>query len=103
MVRLKVPELAPKLARQAVELVHRLRSMELRKSPSISETLDWAKALLALNSQSLDQQTLDTTLSVLLKHETDLQRVRQQALTQTEKPRRPMDDDPSQYPYRRRT
>ena len=97
VVRLKVPELASKLARQAVELVHRLRSMELRKSPSISETLDWAKSLVALNAPSLDQKTLDTTLSVLLKHESDLQRVKQQAMTQPERPRRPAEDDLSQY------
>jgi len=64
------------LARQAVELVHRLRNMDLRKSPSISETLDWAKALVALNASNLDRETLETTLSVLLKHESDLQRVR---------------------------
>jgi len=102
VVRLKVPELAPKLARQAVELVQRLRKMDLRKSPSISETLDWAKALVALNAQNLDHQTLDTTLSVLLKHETDLQRVKQQTQPPSEKPRRPTDDDPSQYQYRRR-
>ncbi len=50
VVRLKVPELSAKLARQAVELVQSLRSMDLRKSPSISETLDWAKALVALNA-----------------------------------------------------
>jgi MoxR-like ATPase len=76
VVRLKVPELSHKLARQAVELVQNLRSMDLRKSPSISETLDWAKALVTLNAQSLDTQTLETTLSVLLKHESDLQRAR---------------------------
>ncbi len=76
VVRLKTPELAPKLARQAVELVQSLRSMDLRKSPSISETLDWAKALVTLNAQQLDHETLDTTLSVLLKHESDLQRAR---------------------------
>jgi len=102
VVRLKVPELAPKLARQAVELVHRLRSADLRKSPSISETLDWAKALVALNAQSLDQKTLDTTLSVLLKHESDLQKIKQQALTSPDRPRRPADDDLSQYQHRRR-
>jgi MoxR-like ATPase len=73
VVRLKVPELAPKLARQAVELVQSLRSMDLRKSPSISETLDWAKALVSLNAKNLDTSTLETTLSVLLKHESDLQ------------------------------
>ena len=65
-----------KLAQQAVDLVHRLRGLDLRKSPSISETLDWAKALVALNAKQLDRVTLDTTLSVLLKHETDLQKVR---------------------------
>jgi MoxR-like ATPase len=103
VVRLKVPELAPKLARQAVELVQRLRSMDLRKSPSISETLDWAKALVSLNAQSLDPKTLETTLSVLLKHETDLQRVKRELDRPAEKPRRPVDDDdPSVYQYRRR-
>ena len=76
VVRLKVPQLNAKLARQAVELVQRLRDLDLRKSPSISETLDWAKALVALNARQLDRATLDTTLSVLLKHETDLQKVR---------------------------
>jgi MoxR-like ATPase len=76
VVRLKVPELSAKLAQQAVELVQSLRTMDLRKSPSISETLDWAKALVALNSQSLNQQTLDNTLSVLLKHESDLHRAK---------------------------
>ena len=76
VVRLKIPELSSKMARQAVELVQSLRSMDLRKSPSISETLDWAKALVALNAKTLDQATLETTLSVLLKHENDLQRAR---------------------------
>ncbi len=55
-MRLKVPELAPKLARQAVELVQRLRNMDLRKSPSIRETLDWAKALVTLNARNLDRR-----------------------------------------------
>jgi MoxR-like ATPase len=76
VVRMKVPELSPKLARQAVEMVQGLRSMDLRKSPSISETLDWAKALVTLNAKNLDRATMETTLSVLLKHESDLQRAR---------------------------
>src|SRR5512141_363506 len=62
VVRLKVPELSPKMARQSVELVQSLRSMDLRKSPSISETLDWAKALVTINAKSLDAATLETTL-----------------------------------------
>jgi MoxR-like ATPase len=104
IVRLKVPELAPKLARQAVELVQRLRSMDLRKSPSISETLDWAKALVSLNAPSLDPKTLETTLSVLLKHENDLQRVKHELERPADRaaPRHAMDDDQSPYAYRRR-
>jgi MoxR-like ATPase len=76
IVKLKVPELAPNLARQAVELVQRLRSLDLKKSPSVSETIDWARALVLLNAKQLDSKTLDSTLSILLKHEADLQRAR---------------------------
>src|SRR5512136_2002274 len=59
VVRMKVPELSPKLARQAVEMVQRLRKIDLRKAPSISETLDWAKALVALNAHNIDEKTLE--------------------------------------------
>jgi MoxR-like ATPase len=76
VVRLKVPDLSPNLAKQAVELVQRLRRLDLKKHPSVSETLDWARALVLLNAKSLDPKTLDTTLSILLKHESDLQRAR---------------------------
>ena len=62
VVRLKVPELSPKLARQAVELVQKLRTMDMRKSPSISETLDWAKALVTLNAENLDKSVLELNL-----------------------------------------
>ena len=75
IVRLKVPDLAPQLARQAVDMVQQIRQMDLKKRPSISETLDWAKALVTLNAKHIDQQTLDTTLTVLLKHEADVLRV----------------------------
>lgn len=88
IVRLKVPELAPQLARQAVELVQRLRRLDLKKQPSISETLDWARALVALNAQHLDRKTLESTLAVLLKHEADLRRGRH-LLEGGEEPRRP--------------
>jgi MoxR-like ATPase len=81
VVRLKVPDLNPKLAKQAVEFVQKLRKSDMRKSPSISETLDWANALVALNAQHLDKETLDDTLSVLLKHESDLQKTRRQIIS----------------------
>jgi MoxR-like ATPase len=87
IVRLKVPDLAPSLARQAVELVQKLRRLDLKKHPSVSETLDWARALVLLNAKSLDPKTLDTTLSILLKHESDLQRARR-GMNREERPRR---------------
>jgi MoxR-like ATPase len=76
IVRLKVPDLSPALARQAVEIVQQLRNMDLRKVPSISETLDWARALVTLNAKKIDETTLRNTLTVLLKYETDVQKAR---------------------------
>ncbi|MEZ4510955.1 MAG: MoxR family ATPase [Chloroflexota bacterium] len=76
IVRLKVPNLRPELAQQAVAVVQQLRNMDLRKVPSISETLDWARALVTLNAQSIDEKTLNTTLTVLLKYETDVQKAK---------------------------
>ncbi|MCL4560344.1 MAG: MoxR family ATPase [Chloroflexi bacterium] len=98
VVRLKVPELAPRMARQAVELVHQMRGMDLRKSPSISETLDWAKALVTLNAAHLDNTTLETTLSVLLKHETDLQQARRNLFNPPPPPRQ-KGDSPTIKPW----
>ncbi|GAB4522496.1 MAG: MoxR family ATPase [Anaerolineae bacterium] len=76
IVKMRVPELNDKLAQQAVEFVQSLRGLDLKKSPSVSETIDWAKALVMLNADNLDKHTLETTLTVLLKHETDVQKAR---------------------------
>ncbi|MFZ0547214.1 MAG: MoxR family ATPase [Candidatus Promineifilaceae bacterium] len=76
IVHLKVPNLNPDLARQAVEVVQQLRHMDLRKVPSISETLDWARALVTLNATSIDEDTMRNTLTVLLKYEADVQRAK---------------------------
>lgn len=76
IVRLKVPDLNPQLAKQAVELVQRLRGLELKKYPSVSETLDWARALVMLNAKSIDDKVLDNTLTILLKYEQDVQRAK---------------------------
>jgi len=54
--------------------------MDLKKNPSVSETIDWAKALVTLNADSIDQKTLETTLTVLLKHESDVQKARRQIM-----------------------
>jgi MoxR-like ATPase len=76
IVRLKVPDLKPELAHQAVSVVQQLRNMDLRKVPSISETLDWARALLTLNAKEIDETTLKNTLTVLLKYESDVAKAR---------------------------
>ena len=93
VVRLKVPDLNPKLAQQAVEFVQRLRKGEMRKSPSISETLDWANALVALNASNLDQDVLEDTVSILLKHESDLQKAKRQYINPPPPPARPKPDE----------
>ena len=62
------------LARQIVETVTRLRALELKKSPSIPESVDWARTLVALGTGTLDAAAIDATLGVVLKHNSDLDR-----------------------------
>ena len=80
IVRMRVPALSARLAQQAVDVVQSLRQLDLKKNPSVSETIDWARALVMLNADSLDRDTLENTLTVLLKHESDVQKARR-ALT----------------------
>ncbi|MBC7375264.1 MAG: MoxR family ATPase, partial [Frankiales bacterium] len=67
----RVPEIAEQLAESLVATVRALRSMELKKSPSISESIDWARTLLALGLDTLDEEAVRTTLGVVLKHASD--------------------------------
>jgi MoxR-like ATPase len=67
----RVPDLAPGLADQLVRTVRALRALELKKSPSISETLDWAQTLLELGLDTLDESVMRSTLGVVLKHASD--------------------------------
>lgn len=73
----RVPDLDADLADQVVRIVHSIRQLELKKSPSIAETLDWARTLLHLNVGTLDPEMMRKTLSVLLKFQTDLDRARE--------------------------
>jgi MoxR-like ATPase len=70
----RVPDLAPGLAEQLVRTVRALRALELKKSPSISETLDWAQTLLELGLDTLDESAMRSTLGVVLKHASDQDR-----------------------------
>jgi len=76
IVRARVPEVGEQLAGQIAEMVRTIRRLELKKAPSISETIDWARTLLQLGRTTLDPATVDDTLHLLLKHERDIQRAR---------------------------
>ena len=75
IVRLHAPELDEKLARRLVEVIHMVRQLDLKKPPSIAESIDWARALLLLGADDIDQQTFRETMSVIVKHRTDLDTV----------------------------
>jgi MoxR-like ATPase len=76
IIQRKVPEVRQALARELVAFVQGLRTLELYKLPGLSETIEWGRALLALDRMTLDPQTVDDTLGVLLKYQDDLARVR---------------------------
>jgi MoxR-like ATPase len=76
VVRARVPEASEALARQVVAAAARLRAMDLRKAPSIAETIDWARALLVLGASALDAGSLADTIDVVLKHQADAEHVR---------------------------
>ncbi len=78
IVRLKVPEISATLAQQVVTVIRRIRTLDLRKAPSISETLDWAQALLLLHATSLTPELADETLQLIVKYDRDAQKVRDQ-------------------------
>jgi MoxR-like ATPase len=75
IVRLHSPELDEALARKLVEVVHRVRELDLKKPPSIAESIDWARALLLLGVRDIDEATFTETMSVIVKHRTDLDTV----------------------------
>jgi MoxR-like ATPase len=74
VIRLKIPELGERLRDQVARFVNSLRKLDLRKTPSIAETLDWARALRALGIKELDVGAVRQTLSLVLKHEEDLRK-----------------------------
>jgi MoxR-like ATPase len=74
IVRMKVPDIAEKLADEVVEIVQSVRKLDLKKGPSISETLDWAKALTLLNVEQLDEAVVNDTLNTILKYEGDIRK-----------------------------
>jgi MoxR-like ATPase len=75
IVRLHAPELPEKVGERLVEIIQMVRELDLKKPPSIAESIDWARALLLLGAQDIDQKTFRDTLSIIVKHRTDLDTV----------------------------
>jgi MoxR-like ATPase len=74
IIELKVPDLPERIAAEAARLVNALRKLDLKKAPSIAETLDWTRALVRLGVRELDTAAVRSTIGVLLKHEDDRNR-----------------------------
>jgi MoxR-like ATPase len=75
IVKLHAPDLPDSVARRLVEVVHQVRNLDLKKPPSIAESIDWARALLLLGAEDIDQSVLEHTMSIIIKHRTDLDMV----------------------------
>ena len=72
IVRLHSPDLPEALGRRLVEVVHLVRQLDLKKPPSIAESIDWARALILLGADDIDRSMLEKTMSIIVKHRTDL-------------------------------
>jgi MoxR-like ATPase len=72
IVSLHVPELPEAVARRLIEVVHMVRGLDLKKPPSIAESIDWARALIVLGASDIDKAVFDRTMSIIVKHRTDL-------------------------------
>jgi MoxR-like ATPase len=78
ILRLKVPGINEQLLRDVVQVIRAVRDLELRKAPSISEALDWARALTMLNIGSLDRSAIEETITLIIKYDKDVERVQEQ-------------------------
>jgi len=72
IVRLHVPDLPETLTRKLIEIVHMVRGLDLKKPPSIAESIDWARALMLLGATDIDRSLFERTMSIIVKHRTDL-------------------------------
>ncbi len=72
IVRLHTPELDEALTRRLVEVIHLVRQLDLKKPPSIAESIDWARALLLLGAEDIDRSVFERTMSIIVKHRTDI-------------------------------
>lgn len=78
IVRVRVPEIDDALAEQVAQVVRSIRALDLKKAPSISETIDWARTLLFLGRNEIDPEVIGETLHVLLKYQSDITKARKE-------------------------
>ncbi len=86
IVRLHAPELDEKLARRLIEVIHMVRALDLKKPPSIAESIDWARALLLLGADDIDRSLFEQTMSIIVKHRTDIDLVAERVGVQLAQP-----------------
>jgi MoxR-like ATPase len=84
IVRLHAPELDEALARRLVEIVHQVRQLDLKKPPSIAESIDWARTLLLIGAGDIDRETFQQSMSILVKHRSDIDLVAERVAVKLE-------------------
>ena len=77
IVRLKIPQIKDRLTDQLIDAIHKIRDLDLKKKPCVSETLDWAQSLIALQIEDLSPEVVRDTLNVILKYQADVDQVRE--------------------------
>ena len=80
----RVPDLSEHLAAQVAKVARSIRSLDLKKAPSVSETIDWARTLIALSVEEVDEEVLGDTLHVLLKYQTDIEKAAKELLSESQ-------------------
>jgi MoxR-like ATPase len=83
IVRVRVPEIDDELAEQVARVVRSIRELDLKKAPSISETIDWARTLLFLGRKEISPEVIGETLHVLLKYQSDIAKARKELVPES--------------------
>jgi MoxR-like ATPase len=86
IVRLHAPELDERLTRRLIEVIHMVRQLDLKKPPSIAESIDWARALLLLGVDDIDRSVFERTMSIIVKHRSDIDLVAERVGVQLAQP-----------------
>jgi MoxR-like ATPase len=89
IVRMHAPELSEALSRRLVEVVRMVRDLDLKKPPSIAESIDWARTLLLMGSEDIDRETFENSMSIIVKHRTDIDLVAERVGVKLADPLRP--------------